>query len=118
MTRESAEQAAGSADPPERVGPRARDAKARVAFDPGTVERFRLIGHENREVADGDFRDAPGTAARPAPATRRTALCAVRAGPGAGGHPATACVRRLDPGTAPPAACPTSRCRRRPSAGG
>jgi Ca-activated chloride channel family protein len=35
----------------------ARDAKVQVEFDPGTVERYRLLGYENRDVADRDFRN-------------------------------------------------------------
>lgn len=35
----------------------ARDAKAQVAFDPDQVESYRLLGYENRAVADDDFRD-------------------------------------------------------------
>lgn len=35
----------------------ARDAKAQIAFDPEQVERYRLLGYENRDVADHDFRD-------------------------------------------------------------
>ncbi len=35
----------------------ARDVKIQVAFDPITVERWRLLGYENRDVADNDFRN-------------------------------------------------------------
>ena len=35
----------------------ARDAKVQVEFDPGTVRRYRLLGFENCDVADEDFRD-------------------------------------------------------------
>jgi Ca-activated chloride channel homolog len=35
----------------------ARDAKIQVAFDPAVVSRYRLLGYENRAVADDDFRD-------------------------------------------------------------
>lgn len=35
----------------------ARDAKIQVDFDPVRVRRYRLIGYENREVADADFRN-------------------------------------------------------------
>jgi Ca-activated chloride channel family protein len=35
----------------------ARDAKIQVEFDPRTVERYRLVGYENRDVADRDFRN-------------------------------------------------------------
>ena len=34
----------------------AKDAKVQVEFNPGGVSRYRLIGYENRRVADQDFR--------------------------------------------------------------
>lgn len=35
----------------------ARDAKVQVEFNPKVVTRYRLIGYENRDVADNRFRD-------------------------------------------------------------
>jgi Ca-activated chloride channel homolog len=35
----------------------AKDAKAQVEFDPEVVDRWRLLGYENRDVADRDFRN-------------------------------------------------------------
>ena len=35
----------------------ARDAKIQVDFDPKVVKEYRLIGYENRDVADKDFRN-------------------------------------------------------------
>lgn len=35
----------------------ARDAKVQVEFNPQTVRTYRLVGFENRQVADDDFRD-------------------------------------------------------------
>jgi Ca-activated chloride channel family protein len=35
----------------------AREAKVQVDFDPEVVKSYRLIGYENRDVADEDFRD-------------------------------------------------------------
>ncbi|MHC5079531.1 MAG: vWA domain-containing protein [Planctomycetota bacterium] len=35
----------------------ARDVKIQVAFDPGQVRSYRLLGYENRDVADRAFRD-------------------------------------------------------------
>ncbi len=35
----------------------ARDAKIQVEFDPRRVRRYRLIGYENRAIADKDFRN-------------------------------------------------------------
>lgn len=37
--------------------PVALDARVQVTFDPETVENYRLLGYENREVADEEFRD-------------------------------------------------------------
>ncbi|WP_224367839.1 vWA domain-containing protein [Hyalangium versicolor] len=35
----------------------AKDVKLQVEFDPAAVRRYRLVGYENRDVADRDFRD-------------------------------------------------------------
>ncbi len=35
----------------------AQDAKIQVEFDPAAVARYRLVGYENRDVADEDFRN-------------------------------------------------------------
>jgi Ca-activated chloride channel family protein len=35
----------------------ARDAKIQVDFNPEVISRYRLIGYENRDVADEDFRN-------------------------------------------------------------
>ncbi|MCB0048392.1 MAG: DUF3520 domain-containing protein, partial [Caldilinea sp.] len=35
----------------------AKDAKIQVEFNPEVVERYRLVGYENRDVADDDFRN-------------------------------------------------------------
>jgi Ca-activated chloride channel family protein len=35
----------------------AKDVKLQVDFDPGQVARYRLVGYENRDVADKDFRN-------------------------------------------------------------
>jgi Ca-activated chloride channel family protein len=35
----------------------AKDAKIQVEFNPSVVERYRLLGYENRDVADEDFRN-------------------------------------------------------------
>lgn len=75
----------------------ARDAKAQVAFDRKTVEKFRLIGYEDRKVADDDFRDDSVDGGEIGPGHTVTALYAVRLRDGASGHVATATVRWLDP---------------------
>jgi Ca-activated chloride channel family protein len=35
----------------------AKDTKLQVDFDPALVARYRLVGYENRDIADSDFRD-------------------------------------------------------------
>ena len=35
----------------------AKDAKFQVDFDPAFVARYRLVGYENRDIADTDFRN-------------------------------------------------------------
>ncbi|KQX52854.1 MULTISPECIES: von Willebrand factor type A domain-containing protein [unclassified Streptomyces] len=87
---------------PTQIELRARDAKAQVAFDRRTVEKFRLIGYENREVADEDFRDDRVDGGEVGAGHTVTALYAVRTRAGATGPVATATVRWLDPATRAP----------------
>ncbi|MEV0119104.1 von Willebrand factor type A domain-containing protein [Streptomyces sp. NPDC050844] len=87
---------------PANIELRARDAKAQVAFDPETVERFKLIGYDNRKVADDDFRDDSVDGGEVGPGHTVTALYAVQMKPGASGHVATANVRWLDPDSRAP----------------
>ncbi|MEU9174715.1 von Willebrand factor type A domain-containing protein [Streptomyces sp. NPDC048420] len=82
---------------PQNIDLTARDAKAQVAFDPETVRQFRLIGYDNRRVADDDFRDDRVDGGEVGPGHTVTALYAVRTKPGAEGHLATATVRWQDP---------------------
>ncbi|WP_282696218.1 von Willebrand factor type A domain-containing protein [Streptomyces sp. CC208A] len=82
---------------PAQVELRARDAKAQVAFDRATVEKFRLIGYENRAVADEDFRNDRVDGGEVGAGHTVTALYAVKTRPGASGRIATATVRWLDP---------------------
>ncbi|MCP3765308.1 MULTISPECIES: vWA domain-containing protein [unclassified Streptomyces] len=83
---------------PRNIDLTARDAKAQVAFDPATVAEFRLVGYENRRVADEDFRDDDVDGGEVGPGHTVTALYAVRTRSGApDGHLATATVRWLDP---------------------
>ncbi|MFF7276796.1 vWA domain-containing protein [Streptomyces griseorubiginosus] len=87
---------------PQNIDLTARDAKAQVAFDPETVKQFRLIGYDNRRVADDDFRDDRVDGGEVGPGHTVTALYAVRTKPGAEGHLATATVRWQDPETRAP----------------
>ncbi|MGW0837785.1 YfbK domain-containing protein [Streptomyces prunicolor] len=87
---------------PQNIDLTTRDAKAQVAFDPETVAQFRLIGYEDRKVADDDFRDDTVDGGEIGPGHTVTALYAVKTRPGADGHLATASVRWLDPNTRAP----------------
>ncbi|UUU33842.1 VWA domain-containing protein [Streptomyces sp. CA-210063] len=87
---------------PRHVDLTARDAKAQVSFDPETVEEFRLIGYDNRQVADEDFRDDRVDGGEVGPGHTVTALYVVRTKSGAEGHLATATVRWLDPDSRTP----------------
>ncbi|MET7696658.1 von Willebrand factor type A domain-containing protein [Streptomyces sp. NPDC005485] len=87
---------------PQNIDLTARDAKAQVAFDPETVREFRLIGYDNRKVADEDFRNDRVDGGEVGPGHTVTALYAVRTRPGSSGHLATASVRWLDPDTRAP----------------
>ncbi|MFE5185375.1 von Willebrand factor type A domain-containing protein [Streptomyces sp. NPDC056628] len=91
-----------SQDLPRNVDLTARDAKAQVVFDPETVREFRLIGYDDRQVADEDFRDDRVDGGEVGPGHTVTALYAVRTAPDAEGHLATAGVRWLDPRTRAP----------------
>ena len=51
-----------------------RDARVQVEFNPDTVRKYRLIGYENRAVADDDFRDDTLDFGEPAFARDVTAL--------------------------------------------
>ncbi len=61
----------------------AGDAKAQVEFDPAAVERWRLLGYENRDVADRDFRNDRIDAGELGAGHAATALYEVRLAPGA-----------------------------------
>ncbi|MFI7503472.1 von Willebrand factor type A domain-containing protein [Streptomyces sp. NPDC049687] len=91
-----------STDLPQNVELTARDAKAQVAFDPDTVADFRLVGYDDRRVADDDFRDDRVDGGEVGPGHTVTALYAVRTKPGADGPLATATVRWLDPDSRTP----------------
>ena len=89
-------------DLPRNIDLTARDAKAQIAYDPATVYEFPLIGYDNRQVADEDFRDDSVDGGEVGPGHTVTALYAVRTKPGTEGHLATASVRWLDPRTRAP----------------
>ncbi len=68
----------------------AKDAKVQVEFDPEVVDRWRLLGYENRDVADRDFRNDRVDAGEVGAGHSATALYEVRLAQGTRG------VRRGD----------------------
>ncbi|GIG70994.1 vWA domain-containing protein [Phytomonospora endophytica] len=76
---------------------RARDAKVQVSFDTENVVSYRLLGFENREIADEDFRDDSVDGGEMGPGHTVTALYEVVLKEGASGSVATANVRWLAP---------------------
>lgn len=78
---------------------RAKDAKVQVTFDPEVVESYRLIGFENRAVADEDFTNDSVDGGEVGPGHSVTALYAVTIAPEATGPILSAAVRWLDPDT-------------------
>jgi Ca-activated chloride channel family protein len=59
----------------------AKDAKVQVELDPATVERWRLLGYENRDVADRDFRNDRIDAGEIGAGHSATALYEIRLAP-------------------------------------
>ena len=62
----------------------ARDAKVQVEFNAQAVARYRLLGYENRKIADKDFRNDAIDAGEVAHGTLVTALYEIQRRPG--GH--------------------------------
>jgi Ca-activated chloride channel family protein len=77
----------------------ALDAKIQVDFNPDVVSRYRLIGYENRDVADQDFRNDSVDAGEIGAGHSATALYAVQLHPQAQGRIATVQLRWEDPET-------------------
>ena len=75
----------------------ALNAKVQVDFNPDVVARYRLIGYENRAVADQDFRNNTVDAGEIGAGHTATALYAVQFKPGAQGRVATVQMRWEDP---------------------
>jgi Ca-activated chloride channel family protein len=77
----------------------ALDARAQVTFDRATVAAYRLVGYENRDVADQDFTNDEVDAGAIGAGHSVTALYALRLASGAGpqGHIATVRLRWKDP---------------------
>ena len=75
----------------------AMDAKVQVEFDPEVVSRYRLVGFENRAIADEDFRDDSVDAGEIGAGHRVTALYEVKLHEEAEGPIATIYMRWEDP---------------------
>ena len=76
----------------------AKDAKVQVEFNPETVSRYRLLGYENRDVADEDFRDDAVDAGEIGAGHSVTALYELKLREGAEGILGTVYVRYDDAG--------------------
>ncbi len=70
----------------------AKDVKLQVDFDPTRVKRYRLVGYENRDVADKDFRNDKVDAGEIGPGHQVTAIYELELAPGTA-SPATVRVR-------------------------
>jgi Ca-activated chloride channel homolog len=77
----------------------AQDAKVQVDFNPDVVARYRLIGYEDRAVANSDFRNNAVAAGGIGAGHAATALYAVQLRPGTQGRLATVQLRWADPET-------------------
>jgi Ca-activated chloride channel family protein len=77
----------------------ALDAKVQVDFNPNVVSHYRLVGFENRAIADNDFRDNRVDAGEIGAGHSVTALYEVKLYPEAYGNIATVFMRWQDPDT-------------------
>jgi Ca-activated chloride channel family protein len=77
----------------------AKDAKVQVDFNPDVVARYRLVGYENRAVADEQFRDNSVDAGEIGAGHSATALYEIKLRPEARGRVATVYMRWEDPDT-------------------
>lgn len=75
----------------------AMDAKVQVDFNPAVVSRYRLVGYENRDVADSDFRNDEVDAGEVGAGHSVTALYEVKLHAGATGRIATVQLRWQNP---------------------
>lgn len=75
----------------------AQDVKLQIDFDPAQVKRYRLVGYENRDIADEDFRDDKVDAGELGAGHSVTALYEVELAEGAGAGLAVARIRAKRP---------------------
>ncbi len=76
----------------------AQDVKIQVEFDPSKVRSYRLVGYENRDVADRDFRNDEVDAGEIGAGHQVTALYELRLAPQATGTLGAVRVRSKRPG--------------------
>lgn len=77
----------------------AKDARVQIEFNPEVVSAYRLIGYENRAIADQDFRNDSVTAAGMNAGHNATAIYALQLRPNARGKISTVFLRWQDPNT-------------------
>jgi Ca-activated chloride channel family protein len=77
----------------------ARDAKVQVEFRPEAVLHYRLLGYENRRIADQDFTDPYVDAGEVGAGHSVTALYEIEPNWGRDGHLGTVRLRWIDPDT-------------------
>ncbi|MDE2859972.1 MAG: von Willebrand factor type A domain-containing protein [Chloroflexota bacterium] len=77
----------------------ARDAKIQLEFNPEVVRSYRLLGYENRDVADEDFRNDEVDAGEVGAGHSVTALYEMKLHDGVEGNLGTVYVRYEDPDT-------------------
>lgn len=75
----------------------AKDVKIQVEFDPDKVPSYRLIGYENRDIADKDFRNDKVDAGEIGAGHSVTALYEIQVAPEAQGKLATVRIRHKEP---------------------
>ena len=75
----------------------AKDVKIQVEFDPAAIPEYRLIGYENRDIADEDFRDDKVDAGEIGAGHTVTALYEVKLNRAAKGKLATVRIRAKKP---------------------
>jgi len=73
----------------------AKDAKLQVEFDPEVVAAYRLVGYENRDIADHQFRDDSVDAGEIGAGHQVTAMYEVRLQPAAQQAPAPLGIVRI-----------------------
>jgi Ca-activated chloride channel homolog len=77
----------------------AKDAKVQVDFNPAVVSSYRLLGYENRALADADFRNDQADAGEIGSGHSVTALYAINLTEHASGTALTVQLRYADPKT-------------------